>query len=92
MVRGFLLLGTRRRYRPTAMAQIPKMELPTSADVDAAAKRLAGVALHTPLVTSPVLDALTGARVFADHALNVRAIEPEAEVVEFVAEDPHFAA
>jgi len=40
------------------------MELPTSADVDAAAKRLAGVALHTPLVTSPVLDALTGARVF----------------------------
>jgi len=38
--------------------------LPTAADVDAAARRLAGVALHTPLVTSPVLDALTGARVF----------------------------
>jgi threonine dehydratase len=38
--------------------------LPTSADVDAAALRLAGIALHTPLVTSPVLDALTGARVF----------------------------
>jgi hypothetical protein len=32
------------------------------------------------------------ARVFADHALNARAVEPEAEVVEFVAEDPHFAA
>src|SRR5438309_8020832 len=38
--------------------------LPTAADVDAAARRLAGVALRTPLVTSPVLDALTGARVF----------------------------
>ena len=32
------------------------------------------------------------ARVFADHALNARAVEPEAEVAEFVAEDPHFAA
>jgi threonine dehydratase len=38
--------------------------LPTAADVDAAARRLFGVALRTPLVTSPVLDALTGARVF----------------------------
>ena len=38
--------------------------LPTSADVDAAAQRLAGVALRTPLLTSPVLDALTGGRVF----------------------------
>src|SRR5437016_12681002 len=38
--------------------------LPTSADVDAAARRLAGIALRTPLVTSPVLDAMTGARVF----------------------------
>jgi threonine dehydratase len=37
---------------------------PTSADVDAAARRLAGVALRTPLVSSPVLDAVTGARVF----------------------------
>jgi threonine dehydratase len=41
-----------------------KSVLPTSADVDAAAKRLRGVALHTPLVTSPVLDAMTGGRVF----------------------------
>src|SRR3977135_2416341 len=39
-------------------------ELPTAADVAAAARRLAGVALRTPLVTSPVLDELTGARVF----------------------------
>jgi threonine dehydratase len=38
--------------------------LPTAADVDAAVRRLAGVALHTPLLTSPVLDQLTGARVF----------------------------
>jgi threonine dehydratase len=38
--------------------------LPTAADVDAAAQRLKGVALRTPLVTSPVLDELTGGRVF----------------------------
>jgi threonine dehydratase len=38
--------------------------LPTSADVDAAAARLDGVALHTPLISSPTLDALTGGRIF----------------------------
>ena len=38
--------------------------LPTAADVDTAAERLAGVALRTPLVSSPVLDALMGGRVF----------------------------
>jgi len=38
--------------------------LPTSDDVDRAAERLAGVALHTPLISSPVLDALTGGRIF----------------------------
>src|ERR1035438_4488876 len=37
---------------------------PTAADVDAAAKKLAGVAIRTPLVHSPVLDQLLGARVF----------------------------
>jgi threonine dehydratase len=37
---------------------------PTAADVDAAAKTLAGVALRTPLINSPVLDARLGARVF----------------------------
>jgi threonine dehydratase len=47
-----------------AMHPSPASALPTAADVDAAARRLAGIALHTPLVTSPVLDALTGARVF----------------------------
>jgi threonine dehydratase len=40
------------------------MAPPTSADVDTAARRLAGVALRTPLISSPVLDAVTGARVF----------------------------
>jgi threonine dehydratase len=37
---------------------------PTAADVDAAAQRLAGVAVRTPLLNFPVLDALLGARVF----------------------------
>src|SRR5512144_1778767 len=43
---------------------VESARLPTAADVDAAAQRLKGIALHTPLVTSPVLDALTGGRVF----------------------------
>src|SRR5204863_2259294 len=51
------------RYRG-AMAQDISYTLPTSADIDAAAARLDGIALRTPLITSPVLDALTGARVF----------------------------
>jgi len=38
--------------------------LPTAADVDTAARRLAGIALHTPLVSSPTLDAMTGGRIF----------------------------
>src|SRR6202050_2925657 len=38
--------------------------LPTAADIDEAARRLTGVALHTPLLTSAVLDAMTGGRVF----------------------------
>jgi threonine dehydratase len=38
--------------------------LPTAADVEAAAARLAGVALRTPLIAAPVLDALTSGRVF----------------------------
>src|SRR5580692_1881855 len=47
------------------MATDPKtLTPPTADDIEAAAQRLAGVALHTPLLTSPVLDALTGARVF----------------------------
>jgi threonine dehydratase len=38
--------------------------LPTAADIDAAAKTLAGVAVRTPLINAPVLDARLGARVF----------------------------
>jgi threonine dehydratase len=41
-----------------------EVPIPTAADVDAAAARLRGVALRTPLISSPVLDALTGGRVF----------------------------
>ncbi len=40
------------------------LALPTAADVDEAARRLAGVALHTPLLTCAALDAMTGGRVF----------------------------
>jgi threonine dehydratase len=38
--------------------------LPTIADVEAAAKTLAGIAVRTPLINSPILDERTGARVF----------------------------
>ncbi len=38
--------------------------LPTNADIESAARVLAPVAVRTRLVTSPALDALTGARVF----------------------------
>ena len=46
------------------MAIADAVVLPTAADVEAAAKRLAGVAIRTPLVTSPVLDERLDARVF----------------------------
>ena len=46
------------------MATTETVAPPTAADVDAAAAKLAGVALRTPLVNSPVLDARLGARVF----------------------------
>src|SRR5580692_10279130 len=45
-----------------AIAQEPAVSLPTAVDV-AAAVRLAGVALRTPLISSPALDALTGGRI-----------------------------
>src|SRR5262245_34403378 len=46
------------------MQPSPDHTLPTAADVDAAARRLAGIALRTPLIASPALDARTGGRVF----------------------------
>src|SRR6201993_3086736 len=47
-----------------ADSQDLSLPLPTAADVDAAAERLAGVAVRTPLISSPALDSLTGGRVF----------------------------
>src|SRR3954471_2296380 len=46
------------------MASTDTVVLPTIADVEAAAKRLAGIAIRTPLVNSPVLDQRLGAQVF----------------------------
>jgi threonine dehydratase len=46
------------------MAEPTTVVLPTVADVDAAAKKLAGVAVRTPLINSPVLDERLGTRVF----------------------------
>ncbi len=43
---------------------IQTRDLPTIADVEAAARRLAGIAVRTPLVHSPALDERIGARVF----------------------------
>ena len=46
------------------MGALDNTILPTAADIEAAAKRLAGVAVRTPLINSPVLDEAVGARVF----------------------------
>lgn len=40
------------------------LDLPTAADVEDAARAIAGVAYRTPLLSSPELDDITGARVF----------------------------
>ena len=46
------------------MTAMHTIALPSVADFEAAAKKLAGVAVRTPLVNSPVLDERLGARVF----------------------------
>jgi threonine dehydratase len=46
------------------MGAIDKTLLPTAADIEAAARRLAGIAVRTPLINAPVLDERLGARVF----------------------------
>src|SRR3569623_524676 len=46
------------------MGHIDQKLLPTAADVEAAVKRLKGVAVRTPLINAPVLDERLGARVF----------------------------
>src|ERR1700692_4293649 len=48
----------------TVAAMDAPVALPTAADVDEAARRLAGVALHTPLLRSVALDTMTGGRTF----------------------------
>lgn len=47
----------------TAAEAVATRDLPTYRDIEQAALRLAGHAIHTPLLRSPVLDRLTGARV-----------------------------
>jgi threonine dehydratase len=46
------------------MGAVDNTILPTATDIEAARKRLAGVAVRTPLVNFPVLDDAVGARVF----------------------------
>ncbi|MFZ0673511.1 MAG: pyridoxal-5'-phosphate-dependent protein, partial [Pseudolabrys sp.] len=46
------------------MGALDNTILPTAADIEAASKRLLGVAVRTPLINAPVLDEAIGARVF----------------------------
>jgi threonine dehydratase len=46
------------------MGSLDTRTLPTAADIQAAAERLRGVAVRTPLINAPVLDDMLGARVF----------------------------
>jgi threonine dehydratase len=46
------------------MSAITPTTQPNAADIEAAARRIAGVAVRTPLITAPVLDARLEARVF----------------------------
>lgn len=51
------------RY-PAAMSAISPTTLPNASDIEAAAARITGVAVRTPLINAPVLDERLGARVF----------------------------
>ena len=58
---------TRTQGRPSLQAvntAVSVTRLPTAADVEDAARVLAGVAVRTPLVSNAVLDDITGGRVF----------------------------
>jgi threonine dehydratase len=46
------------------MGVLDKTMHPNTADIEAAAKRLAGIAVRTPLINAPILDDRIGARVF----------------------------
>src|SRR5258708_8914485 len=54
----------RRGVSFAAMGALDNTFLPTAADIEKAAKRLAGVAVRTPLIGAPVLDEAIGARIF----------------------------
>src|SRR5258707_15325258 len=54
----------RRGVSFAAMGALDNTFLPTAADIEKAAKRLAGVAGRTPLIGAPVLDEAIGARIF----------------------------
>src|SRR5215510_12158377 len=58
------MTGTFSRGTLRAMGAVDNIILPTAADIEAAAKRLVGVAVRTPLINAPVLDDVVGARVF----------------------------
>lgn len=63
-VRDTSFQGPRIRYSLAAMTILDTARLPTIADIEAAARRLFGVAVRTPLINAPVLDERLGARVF----------------------------
>lgn len=54
----------RGRGSPNFILMTSSETLPTANDVAAAARRLAGVVLRTPLIASPLLDEIAGGRVF----------------------------
>src|SRR5689334_4572508 len=56
-------LSCRGRLAAIACGMAPSI-LPTAADVDKAARVIAPAAVRTRLISSPVLDATVGARVF----------------------------
>src|SRR5262249_14018895 len=58
------MTGTFSRGTLRAMGAVDNIILPTAADIEAAAKRLVGVAVRTPLINAPVLDEALGARIF----------------------------
>jgi threonine dehydratase len=54
----------RKRSLPSTISSLESETLPTAADVEAAARRIAGMAVETPLLESPALNERVGARVF----------------------------
>ncbi len=61
-------------------------------DLEAACFRALGIPRQACVAFAARHTWEASARVFAEHASNVRFVDPDSELVEFVAEDPHFAA